>query len=314
MLTTTVLSQKKPILVYDESGSQIKSFFYLDKENDAGCGPIKPLVGTIINVYQREEMPSPTYSVLLRTGKASTLVHFIELGRYPSHLQDNVRSFLLKKDNNIKVWGYICGSGGFITATHISKIEDGVSANDPPIVKDSILERSPDDAIQDLMRIDKEISAKIKKIKIDFDKEIAPNILTGPKGEFETTAEANARLLKLQNLRTTNNAKLQAKINTQTKFLVDKYLSAIGSVYTSPLNVILGRYNADTETFPLIKNGKDVGDVKVPRKIAPHFKQNFSKAITYIDSYIETSEGTYRVSPARIRVEYDGQVYVGEVY
>ena len=181
-------------------------------------------------------------------------------------------------------------------------------------MKDSILERNPNDAIQSLIRIDKELGGKIRQLKIDFDKEIAPNIPTEPKGEFETTEEANARLLKIQNLRTANNAKLLTKINTETKSLVDEYLKIVGSVYTSSLKITLGRYDADTERFPILKNDKDVGDLKVPRRIAPYLKQNFSRAVTFLDFCIEISQGKYQVSSTRIRTEYDGQVFIGEVY
>jgi hypothetical protein len=314
----SIYSQKIPSLLYDESNGQIKAFFYLDKEDEQGCYKDTPQVGIVSEFTLGDDISYLT----IKIGKNKSQFQNIELGHFPAHLLENLKSFLLIKGSQIKVWTQSCGNAPIVFAYHIAKVENGRVVQNPPVIKDSVIEKNPNDAIQELLKVENEINKKITQIKTNFDKEIAPNISSGEKGEFETTSEAKARLNKLQQLRAANSSTLWKRIYIETNSLVNEYLKLVASFYAIPVRANLGRYDADGELFPLFIENKDEIKIKVPRSIAPKLKQNFSKAVVFEDFSIDKPyadstgkfTGRWDSISERTRIEFEGQTFYDEYW
>jgi hypothetical protein len=91
---------------------------------------------------------------------------------------------MLRKGNTVKLWVAQCEGPGVVI--HIAAFSQQAKAIVLPPSEESISLISTREAISLARELDRQIQNKINKIKLDFDREIAPNIGTGEKGEFET--------------------------------------------------------------------------------------------------------------------------------
>lgn len=312
----SIFSQRT-LIFYDESNVRIKAIYNINNSiYDAGlCKKLEATIGVITEASEIEDTTPPDtyYAFALENNKETVVIPIFEIGVYPSHIQENLKEFLLSKGSKIKVWGCDKTRGSNeIFPLHIIKEDAGANLDFPPAAKDSFLQEDPSNAIKRLIELNKIIDSKVKQVKDNFDKEIAPNI-SKEKGEFETTAEFEIRLSKLQNLRTANSSKLWKNIYLETNSLANEYIKIVGSYYTLPLKLELGTYDADEEMFGFNLKGRLFSRIKVPRIIAPTFKKNFDKVNSFADFKIEFKQEQFTVEPRRIRIEYEGQTFTEQL-
>lgn len=116
-----------------------------------------------------------------------------------------------------------------------------------------------------------------------IDTEVKKQISTAPKGEFESTQQYNARLIKAETLR----KKLQTQYAVERKRQQNEIRKQIKSIldleFTKPVVITLETYDADEEVFPVTV--KDESKEKIfkdffyiSRNEARAFKENFSEA------------------------------------
>ncbi|HEX8286719.1 MAG TPA: hypothetical protein VF556_01910 [Pyrinomonadaceae bacterium] len=307
------LAQRVPILTYDDSGEQIISAFYLDNGGD--CGDVeKPITAKVISAS------SPENGIDIKLGGAGVANFVKDFGDvvkitgywelFPEHIRENLKTYLLRKGSLVKVWA--AGCEGATVVFHIATVTQPAKQVVVPSVEESILLMNKGEAIVRIKELEGQIKNKIKQVKLDFDREIAPNISTGEKGEFETTVEYQARLTKLASLRQANKSQFWKKIYAETNSLVNEYLKLVSSFYASPVKVQLGKYDADKERFAVqtpIHNG--FIQIYVPRRIAPLMKQKFAEAKAFIDFqvYFQENECKWFASPERLRVIFNNETF-----
>ncbi len=307
------LAQKVPILTYDASGEQIISAFYLDNGDD--CGDVeKPITAKIISASSPENgidiklSGAGIANFVKDFGDTVKITGYWEL--FPEHIRENLKTYLLRKGNLVKVW--VAGCEGATVVFHITAITQPAKQVVVPSVEESISLMDKGEAIARIKELENQIKNKIKQIKQDFDREIAPNISTREKGEFETTAEYKARLAKLANLRQANQSRFWKKTYSETNSLVNEYLKLIVSFYAFPVKVQLGKYDADKERFAVqTPLHKAPIQIYVPRRIAPLMKQRFNEAKAFVDFqiYFQENECGWLASPERLRIIFNNETF-----
>lgn len=308
------LAQRVPILIYDKSNEQIISAFYLD--NGADCSELeKPITARIISASSPEngidiKLGGPEATNLVKILGNDTIKIAGYWDSFPEHIRENLKTYLLYKGNLVKVW--VAGCEGANAIFHIAAVSQSAKPVVFPSVGESISLMDKSKAIARIKELDSEIKNKVKQAKIDFDREIAPNISTEEKEEFETTAEYKIRLNKLTVLRQANQSQFWKKTFSETNLLVNEYLKLVSSFYASPVKLQLGKYDADKERFAVqTPIHKSPIQISVPRRLAPLMKQKFDEAKAFVDFqiYFQENECGWFASPERLRVIFNNETF-----
>ncbi|MCH7858979.1 MAG: hypothetical protein IID14_04680, partial [Candidatus Marinimicrobia bacterium] len=123
------------------------------------------------------------------------------------------------------------------------------------------------------------LNAELEKLDVVMDRELAGALAgqvdTGPKGEFETTAEYEARLASAEEAKTRLEPEYQRKKTDRRKTIQDEIGTLTSRPYAAPIRIRLGTYDADSETFPFfVRTTKDSGTIEIPRAVAKEIKTN----------------------------------------
>jgi len=249
---------------------------------------------------------------ILRSTSSSKRNHFslnIPLGLKP--VKDLLVKSLLLKGNKVKIWGWQCGSGGFLSVRSI--LINPIPSDLNPVRADSFLNMKPIDAIEKIGFLSKEIDSLSKQAQNEVDQEVLKGLGTAQKGEFETTDAANLRLKRVQQLRWTNNKKYEAKIIGLVHPKLKEYSLLMHSLYPSEIYASLGIYDADMEMFPILLGQIEIAKVSVPLNMAKELKNNFASAKVYKDfSISDELEGTLKVETAGYRIIFRKKQFLSE--
>jgi len=146
----------------------------------------------------------------------------------------------------------------------------------------------------------------------ELENETASKANREPKGEFETTEQYDARIAKayeveeklrekFKRLRDSRRAEVTRRIRDMTKMK-----------FTRPAEARLGRYDADTQVFPLVISAKtdETYQLFVPRAEAKDLKDNFEQAEKMITSSLYLDfDGGVRELMHTVRIAFRGRSY-----
>lgn len=149
-------------------------------------------------------------------------------------------------------------------------------------------------------------------VRQKIEREIASQVDTKPKGEFETTKEFKARNAKADSIRRILERKYESdKIARKLHFRREiNELQALE--FYVPAQIQLGVFDADTEKFPttVLIDGKEYQEsIVVPRNEAKILKENITKAETQGILGVGISGGKAVDYFFGIKVGFDGKVY-----
>lgn len=114
-----------------------------------------------------------------------------------------------------------------------------------------------------------------------IENEIAKQISTKPKGEFENTQEYNARLAKAKTFRKKLKVQFEPEKQNRRNEIRKQINSILDQEFTKPVGLVLGMYNADEERFPVTvkSDGQTFPEsLFIPRNEAKLLKEYFSQA------------------------------------
>ncbi len=125
----------------------------------------------------------------------------------------------------------------------------------------------------------KELSAQLDKldetIANELEAALARQADTRPKGEFETTAEHEARLAAAKEARQRLEPEYERKKADRLRTIQEEIETLTSRPYPAPVRIRLGTYDADTQTFPFyVRATGDSGSIEMPREVAKDVKTN----------------------------------------
>ena len=216
--TMAIRAQNIPEIRIDESSGRIDAVFNLESHTGGfdGCSEIGPFAGVIVDsgsngpTFQKWIQIKSAKPVQTRAGKSDALVYSLP---FPS-VSEIIEQSLFSRGTRVTVWGWTCGSGGFLSLRDVIRTGTGTVNGQfkKPKFSESILLGDPYLAAKKAAALNNEIAELVRSASAKFDREIAPGISAGEKGEFETTEEAEARIQKIARLRKANFPKLEGKI------------------------------------------------------------------------------------------------------
>lgn len=168
-------------------------------------------------------------------------------------------------------------------------------------------------ALNQYEQLGRELSAARARADAEAKREVGEKIRTGPKDEFETTAEYNARSRKSARLLAEAQARREQWLSKELAEADRRQREILARLYVAKINAFLDPYDADRGSFTVVVDDPEdpVFNLPIPRDEARELKANLDGAIF---------EGVYRlsaVSPAprpsprlvAVRVTSGGKVY-----
>ena len=127
-----------------------------------------------------------------------------------------------------------------------------------------------------VVALNKQLDRLDGTIARELEAALAGQVDTRPKGEFETTAEHQARLATAKEAREQLAPEYERKKADRRRAIQEKIEALTRTPYVAPIRISLGPYNADAQTFPITVQGKgDKGSINIPRQNARDFKTLF---------------------------------------
>jgi TonB family protein len=162
-------------------------------------------------------------------------------------------------------------------------------------------------------QLGRELSAARTLADAEAKREVGEKIRTGPKDEFETTAEYNARSRKSARLLAEAQARREQSLSKELAEADRRRREILAPLYVAKVNAFLDPYDADRGSFTLVVDDPDdpIFNLPIPRDEARELKANLDGAVF---------EGVYRLSAAppsprpsprlvAVRVTSGGKVY-----
>ncbi len=326
MLAGYLQAQQVPRVYTSPDGRIIGAANLQYESNNFMCLVVGPVSGTIANVG-KDGPNGEEFWIDVRTDQPLKIVR----GRIINSVTASTRNVfgisipaafkpvggvvagsLLKRGHRVRLVGWNCGAGGFLSVRSIlidPKLQDSFVDT-----SETLNALSGRDAENKLTNLRSDIASSMAVAEAEFDREIAPGMRTGPKEEFETSWAAETRLRKLESLRVANHAIYESKIVKSVVPKISEYAQLLHGVYPTAVKAEIGSYDADVQEFPISSGGQHMANVKVPLLFAKELKDRFSEAETYVDYGFADGddEGEFHFSPIRVRVVYKGKQFVGD--
>jgi len=119
----------------------------------------------------------------------------------------------------------------------------------------------------------REIGNLDKTFLVELENELRSSYKMGPKDEFETTAEYQARLKAAAAARQQLVPGYERDKADRLAALEDELAALTSRPWPAPIRIRLGAYDADKESFPFyVKATKDSGSIEFPREVAREIK------------------------------------------
>ena len=155
----------------------------------------------------------------------------------------------------------------------------------------------------------REIGSLDKTFQAALENELRSSYKMGPKDEFETTAEYQARLKVAEGARQQLIPEYERKKGDRLATLEAELAALTSRPWPAPIRIRLGAYDADRESFPFyVKATQDSGSIDIPREVAREIK-------THLGTLKQT--GWWRLSGesgaqlAAITVDHGSGAYLG---
>ena len=168
-------------------------------------------------------------------------------------------------------------------------------------------------ALSQYEQLGRELAAALARADAEAEREVGEKIRTGPKDEFETTAEYNARSRKSARLLAEARARWEQSLSKELAEASRRQREILARLYVAKVNAFLDPYDADRGSFMLIVDDPEdpIFTLPVPRDEARELKANLDGAVF---------EGVYRLSAVppsprpsprlvAVRVTSGGKVY-----
>ncbi len=126
-----------------------------------------------------------------------------------------------------------------------------------------------------LVALNKQLDELDGTIALELEAALVGQVDIRPKGEFETTAEYQARLEAAKEARERLAPEYESKKADRRRAIQEKIAALTSKPYPAPIRIRLGTYDADTETFPFfVRATGDSGTIEIPREAAREIKTN----------------------------------------
>ncbi|UCH62784.1 MAG: caspase family protein [Fidelibacterota bacterium] len=110
-------------------------------------------------------------------------------------------------------------------------------------------------------------------IEQELEATLAEQTDTSPKGEFETTAEYQARLAAARDARQSLEPEYKRRKADRHRAIEQEIETLTSVPYPAPIRIRLGTYDADAQTFPFhVRATGDSGTIEIPRAAAREIK------------------------------------------
>ncbi len=125
----------------------------------------------------------------------------------------------------------------------------------------------------------KELNVQLEKLDEVIERELEATLAgqadTRPKGEFETTAEHEARLAAARAVRQSLEPEYERKKADRRRAIREQIETLTSVPYAAPVRIRLGTYDADRQSFPFyVRATGDSGSIEIPREVAPDIRTN----------------------------------------
>jgi len=168
-------------------------------------------------------------------------------------------------------------------------------------------------ALNQYEQLGRELTTARARADAEAQREVGEKIRTGPKDEFETTAEYNARNRKAARLLAEARARREQSLLKELAEADRRQREILAQLYVAKVNAFLDPYDADRGSFTLVVDDPEdpVFNLPIPRDEARKLKANLDGAVF---------EGVYRLSAAppsprpsprlvAVRVTSSGKIY-----
>jgi TonB family protein len=146
-------------------------------------------------------------------------------------------------------------------------------------------------ALNQYEQLGRELAAARARAEAEAEREVGEKVRTGPKDEFETTAEYNARRRRSARLLAEAQARREQSLSKELAEADHKQREILARRYVAKVDAYLDPYDADAGAFTLIVDDPEdpVFTLPIPRDEARELKANLAGAVF---------EGVYRLSAA----------------
>lgn len=196
---------------------------------------------------------------------------------------------------------------------HYTDMERAAGATEPVDASEVKGADQLEAALSQYEQLGRELAAARARADAEAQREVSEKIRTGPKDEFETTAEYNARSRKSARLLAEAQARREQSLSKGLAEADRRQREILARLYVAKVNAFLDPYDADRGSFTLVVDDPEdpIFTLPIPRDEARELKANLDSAIF---------EGVYRLSVVTpsprpnprlvaVRVTSGGKVY-----
>ncbi len=162
-----------------------------------------------------------------------------------------------------------------------------------------------------LQELNKQLDRLDGTIARELETALAGQVDTRPKGEFETTAEYQARLAAAKEAHERLAPEYERKKADRRRFILEKIEALTSQPFAAPIRIRLGTYDADSQTFPFfVRATGDSGTIEIPRAAAREVKTNLG-TLKQTGYWQLQQNGIERLGA--VTVAHGAGTYIGEV-
>ena len=162
-------------------------------------------------------------------------------------------------------------------------------------------------------QLGRDLAAARSRADAEAEREVSEKVRTGPKDEFETTAEYNARRRRAARLLAEARARREQSLSGDLAEADRKSRQILARRYVAKVNAFLDPYDADAGAFTLIVDDPDdpVFSLPVPRDEARELKANLEGAVFEGVFQLSAAPPSPKPSPrlVAVRVTSRGKAY-----